>query len=337
MNTRGHATLLILATLTLPLRAAPPDNDAKRELPARLKQMLHWLPTDTETLIVANGPFEISKKPKGVNVPTFQQALELLSVGMTMQLHDGLLRTQLQGQKIQIAIEGSRRFRSPKTLGLMPYEGCQILRFDDSSDAALQKAFKSCLEKAHKVIRLQDNQVAVFTEKWENDDWSLFVTRPQRRLLVCATSRAYLEEVLVRMQRKKQKRALPKNLPEWQHVDVKARVWAVRDYRKEEAEKDPSSPLRPAAAANVPDPKAVGFVFWYNADEKIAKARYLSGAKNAVEIATSGWHVPTENLNPKIQGIQPGVVEISTSVAKVGVGHIFLFVLLGYLGHGVYI
>jgi hypothetical protein len=120
-------------------------------------------------------------------------------------------------------------------------------------------------------------------------------------------------------------------------VDVKARVWGVRHYRKESAEKDPSSPLRPQAPANVPDPAAVGFVFWYNADKDKAHARYLSGAKDAVKLVTKSWHLPEEHLTPDIRQVEAGVVEIVTSTSEQETGFSFLFVLMMYLGHGVFL
>src|SRR5262249_34996444 len=130
----------------------------------------------------------------------------------------------------------------------------------------------------------------------------------------------------------------PGELPEWKHVDVKARVWAVRHYDKVSAEKDPSSPLRAKAAANVPDAAAVGFVFWYCPDsDQVAHACYLSGAKDALKLAELSWNLPSEGLRPTIKQAAPGVVKIATSVSKKRIGEVFLLVLLAHLGHAVYL
>ena len=158
----------------------------------------------------------------------------------------------------------------------------------------------------------------------------------EARFLLCATDKGFLEEVLTRMKRENRDPALPDELPEWRHVDGEASVWAIRHYRKETAEQDPSSPLRDKAAANFPDQRAIGFVFWYDPKPgKVAKARYLSRAKNAVEVVAMGWHHPSEQLTPKIVEIQPGVVEISAAIDNDRVGQSFMFVPVGdILGTG---
>jgi hypothetical protein len=112
---------------------------------------------------------------------------------------------------------------------------------------------------------------------------------------MCATDKAYLESTLKRMNGKAERRAIPAHLPEWKHVDVKAKVWGIRHYRKEFAKSDPTSPLL-KEDANVSDPAATGFVFWYNpgADNRI-RARYLPEVKDAAKLMTKGWNHPSGN------------------------------------------
>ena len=50
--------------------------DTTPKLSPRLEQMLDWLPVDTETLIVANGPFQISRKASETSA--FQELLQSL-------------------------------------------------------------------------------------------------------------------------------------------------------------------------------------------------------------------------------------------------------------------
>jgi hypothetical protein len=331
MAIRFNAAFLVLLAGGVPC-AAFADTVAKPQLTPQVDELLHWLPVDTETLIVASGPFPLPNRAD--KNPKFLAVLQSIPVGLV----GDVVQSQLRGHKIQLAVGGSRRFKGPKGLGLMPYEGCQILRFDDSSDDALKAALQACLKKANEAIRLEETDVAVFKEKWEEDQWSLYVARPKQGVLLYATDKGFLKQVLERMKREQRDRAFPENLPEWRHVDAHASVWAIRHYRKETAERDPSSPLRDKAAANVPDAGATGFVFWYDAKAgKVAKARYLSSAKDAVGIVTRGWHHPSEQLTPKIIEIQPGVVEISASIDDDQIGQSFVFVLLGYLGHAVYL
>ena len=220
----------------------------------------------------------------------------------------------------------------------MPYQGCHIVQFEPTSYDTVRKAFQTCEAKAEEKFELAGEQVAVFTEKLEDDMWSFFVSQPRPGVLICATDQAFIAETLKRIGKRSESRALPKELPEWKHVDVKAPVWAVRHYSKVSAENDPSSPLRPKAAANVPDSAAVGFVFWYNPErDNVARARYLSGAKDAIKLVETRWNQPSEGLVPKINGSGQGSVEISMPVSEEETAGSFLFVLMGYLGHAVYL
>jgi len=299
------------------------------------EQSLNWLPEDTETVIVAQVPFEIPQ-PTSEQLK-FDEAITFLPFGPVLRLRDEMLYKELVGQKVLCAIEGSRRFTAPRHLGMMPYQGAHILQFDLAADGALQKAFRICQQKADKNIELAGERVAVFIEKHESDKWSFFVSRPQPGVLICATNQAFLEETLKRIGRNPDRRALPADLPEWKQVDINARVWAIRHYRKESAENDPSSPLRPKAAANVPDPGAIGLVFWYRPEiDKLIRVRYLSGAENALELITESWRHPTDGLTRDIKQIEPGVVEIAISVSDEITAPMFLMVFLGILGHGIY-
>lgn len=117
--------------------------------------------------------------------------------------------------------------------------------------------------------------------------------------------------------------------------DLKASVWAIRHYREESAANDPTSPFSGKAGVKGNDDDAVGFVFWYNPDvSKVAQVRYLSGAKNADEIATSGWTYSSPGRKPKIKTAVTGVVEITLELSKDNEG-MFVLALLLQLGHGI--
>jgi len=330
--------VLSLALLTLLTSSGMTPDVTSASLAPTLcwEQSLNWLPEDTETVIVAQVPFEIPE-PTSEQLK-FDEAIRFLPFGPVLSLQDEMLYKELVGQKVLCAIEGSRRFTAPRNLGMMPYQGAHILQFDLAADGALRKAFRICQEKADKNIELAGERVAVFTEKRESDKWSFFVSQPQPGVLICATNQAFLEETLKRIGRKPDRRALPADLPEWKHVDINASVWAIRHYRKESAENDPSSPLRPKAAANVPDPHAIGLVFGYRPEiDKLTRVRYLSGAENALELTNESWRHPQGGLTPDIKQIAPGVVEIAISVSDEITVPMFLMVFLGILGHGIYL
>lgn len=306
------------------------QKEADTVSPELVNEMLHWLPSDTETLTVARGPFQIPSKERKSSA--FEKMLELHSVGwFTEKLLDGTLRDS----EIEIAMAGRRHFQRCNGLGPMAYEGCHLLQFSETSQSTLEKAMDSCFRRAQEVINIGDLKVASFRKSTEGEVWTLFITHPQKNLLILATDRKYLETVIQGMTNKTQQRALPADLPEWQHVDLKSRFWAVRHFRPEQANGDPTSPLSQQRGYTTLDADAIGFAFCYNAETQIAKVRYLSSAKNAMEIVSSRWHNPPENLDPSILQVQTGVVEVTSKVAEDEVGVMFALVLLLCLGPGV--
>ncbi|HGY91907.1 MAG TPA: hypothetical protein ENK43_12120 [Planctomycetes bacterium] len=334
MNSPLRTVLLILAVMLMGWPATYGQKTATLKVSQRLDQVLRWLPTDCETLVVLNGPLKTPRKAP--QAPEFLVSAQLFFFfGIANLLPEGLLPKQPHGPKVVMAVDASRRFTAPKGLGMMEFEDCQILFFNASAHDAVETALKTWIEKSPKTIQIGDTKVAVFAEKGQNDQRPLLVARAQRGVLLCANNRKFLQQVLARMKRKNPDRAFPDSLPEWRHVDMEAPMWGMRHYRKGFADRDPSSPLGPQAGANVADPKAVGLVFSLEAKPEIAKVRYLSGAKDAVRIVRRGWNNPGEKLTPKIHEMKPGVIEITTPTQG-RTGTVFLLVLMGYLGHGIY-
>src|SRR5262245_15623594 len=336
MLTRHRALLLLLFTL---LASQGMSQAASRPATGGLpcwERQLDWLPEDTETLIVSQGPFDIpSLKTEQFK---FDEEIRFFASGGLPKLQDGTPFKELVGQKVLCAIQGSRRFTPPRNLGGTLYEGASILQFDLTADAAVRKAFDAFLVKAGKKIVLAGKQIAVFTEKYEADVWSFFIAQPEPGVLICATNRAYLEETLRRIARKPDKRAFPADLPEWKHVDLNAHVWAIRHYRKEFAKNDPTSPFRSDAVSKFPGPNAVGLVFWYYLEnDNRARMRYLLGAKNAVQLANRSLDHPNEIPKPEIKQVAPGIVEIAISVSDEEIASLFLLSIMASLGHALYI
>lgn len=300
-----------------------------------LEPILQWLPVDSETLIVANGPFEFPSPNR--DRPQFWESIRNLPCFLLGEIRRGDLAKQLQGKELLIAVEASRRFKSPAGLGMMPFEGCQILKFEDNAHDVVQAVIDAAFESSSRTVSIGGIKAAVITEKWESDQWTFWIAQPQRGVIVCATQQKFLEQLFERMQRQNVDRAFPDDLPEWKEIDVNSSVWGMRHYDKESAAHDPSSPLRPKSPANRPDAHAIGFVFSYDAKtpQRIT-ARYLTGAPDAVQIVQRGWHNPNEGLTPMIHEAQPGVVEITGVVDEKG-SPMFLFVLLCFLGHGIYV
>jgi hypothetical protein len=101
-----------------------------------LKTVLSWLPPDTETLQVANGPFWMSNfevggqddKDHEITVDELEKQFEGLTLGL-FNSAKGLLGKHLDGKKVLLALEGSRHFRPPAGLGELPFEGSGVAIF----------------------------------------------------------------------------------------------------------------------------------------------------------------------------------------------------------------
>ena len=96
---------------------------------------------------------------------------------------------------------------------------------------------------------------------------------------------------------------------------------------------------RTRAAANVPDAGAIGFVFWCDDKAgKIAKARYLSRAKDAFGIAGEGWDNPGYGLTPTIdESSTRRCGDLGLRRRTIEAAGYFMLMLQAYLGHGVYL
>ncbi|OGX34213.1 MAG: hypothetical protein A3I43_01405 [Omnitrophica WOR_2 bacterium RIFCSPLOWO2_02_FULL_50_19] len=324
--------ILFAIGLTLLLCAGCIDSSAQGVDPKLLDEFLWWFPSDTETLVVAQGPFEITEPLGEADVPLDAQ----LRVWLTAELG----RQQLFGRKILLAVEGSRHFRAPSGFGVMPYEGCNIILFEES----LGGLFESLKEHATRVKNIQEHVVIIFEEKREHDIWTIFLVQLRPNLLLCATDKAYLKELLSRIDHGANQRALPPNLPEWEYVDTGQQFWAIRHYDKTRAKFDPSSPLAKGKNhIDVADNKAVGLVFSFDPRRsKMAKVKHLSENENADKIVAAWWTPSSETgpfrkVKPSVGLLKPGVVQVEVDVTDPETATDFFFVLFGALGHGIYL
>jgi hypothetical protein len=259
-------------------------------------------------------------------------------------LEKSLLEKYLSGREVEIAVEGSRHFSPPSDLGGMPYEGCDIVVFADDV-ASLGDAFmKDSKNVAVKFEEVEGQRVAVFREKLEEDIWTTLVAFPRANVLVVATNRDYLRDVLARIGGAAGPRALPDELPEWKCVDTHAHCWGLRHYDKSQAILDPSSPFGGKKSANFPDDEAIGMVlnFVPTADGE-ATISYLSGAKDAISMVRERLFPPlsdpdsVKDMRIRFRELASGVIQVSCRLVHSEPTMYFFFVLLGVFGHAIYL
>jgi hypothetical protein len=321
------AALVALASLgqtAEPAKSAPPAQKSPAEL---LDQVLHWLPADTETIIVTN-TFTI-------NPPKNQEDADELAASDYHKAMELLRNKDLIGRKVLLAVEGSRCFRVPRASGVLPYQGCEISIVEESAAPALTSAVQSIVKTAKKTTEIAGKSVAVFEEKAGKHIWTFFLVQPKPQILLYATHRGYLQQVLEQMEKAPETRAMPPELPEWKIVDTASPVWAIRHYSKAAAAKDITSPLREGRAiANVRDTEAVGLAFSGDPAAKRATVWYLSRSKNLIAIASKNF--APEVLKPKVEQAQPGVARVTFVAETDNLWKAFVLVLRVRLGRGVW-
>lgn len=350
---KSSCTMAALLLCTLP---CPGQTTGKQPQPGSrrtaLREVLSWLPDDTETVIGANGPFRVpdfdglgSRNSRRPELPSAELEIRMHILPLSLfGFKNGGLREHLSGEAVVLALEGSRHFRPPASLGAMRYEGCEIVVFGTGiaidRDSFIRKAVKS----AARFEDMAGVRIAVFEESTEDDVWTTFVGFPRSNIVLIATDANYLRAVLSRMGGAAGPRALPETLPEWKYVNSRAPVWGLRHYQRSEAGLDPTSPFVEQAGANVPDDRAVGLAFWFEpAIRKTATVTYLSANKKARQVLQDYMSMAdAKSASPREFQIRlrqpaPDVVEGSVTLTLTEGLDRFLFGVLAMLGHAVYV
>jgi hypothetical protein len=320
-------SLLLLCILCFCCQTAISGN----QLPKTFEELIWLLPADTETMMVARGPITIT----AAEPSSFDDFLQRVLYGGVDSINKNRLSKQLSGQKLLFYVEGSRKFRSPKSLGLAPFEGCQIMTFGSDFASRREAIIQSLEKEAKSVIKIDEYKVAVYEEIDEKALWKFYIVSPKPDMLLMATDLTYLTETLKRLKVKSDKRALPDTLPEWKQVDTTAQFWAIRHYDKDNAALDPTSPLTgQRAAANAPDSLAIGIVAMYTPGSNFV-VRGLSENEDAIRIQKYFWTSGNEKSPPEIRLLPSKIVEISYPPNKQNTGTLFYFMVA--FGHAIYV
>ncbi|MGB2901341.1 MAG: hypothetical protein WBB89_18950 [Candidatus Acidiferrum sp.] len=317
---------------------------------ADFQRVLSWLPADTETLLVANGPFwmstfQVAENYKNYEVSTHE--LEKHFEGLTLALLNSknyVLEKHLEGKKVLLGVEGSRHFRTPAGLGELPYEGCAVAIFVDDLGSRRDAFMKDAALIALRMEEIEGQKVVEFQEQSESDIWTSFVAFPQNNVVLVATNRDFLQEMLVRMRGIGSGRAFPETLPEWQYVKTRAQFWGLRHFDRRQASVDPTSPFGGEKSANLPDEQAIGLTYEFDPNrEKKASLTYLSGQKNEIRkieerrFPSSSEPADTAALHIQYRELGSGVIQTTYDLDHSRPFGWFLFVFMGSLGHAIYV
>ena len=307
--------------------------------PLDVQQVLSWLPADAETLIVAKSFALPDTRDRKFSVEGMFQAMPLTPLG----LKNGSLLDYFRGQRVLVALDGSRRFRSPQGFGSMLFEGCTILVFAENLGDRADAFFSSSSVDAFKIEDVDGHKVSVFQEKRDADTWTTFIAFAKPNLLFVATNLDYLKEALSRMRGKSGPRALPETLPQWKYVNTGAQFWGLRHYDRVQGVGDPSSPFFAATGNMYPpwvDDEAVGLTFNFDpADGKRPTMVYTSGNPSVAKAERGPLSMGYEGNKFDImyRNLDANAIEASYNIRDTDADPTFFFMLLYFLGHGIFL
>jgi hypothetical protein len=329
-----RAVCTLAAVVSLTVAMSPQALGAAPQAPAkpatRAMDLLWWLPADTETVVVTQTP---ATPPNG---PLFE-VIKFAEVSFGDTTFPAGAKRKLRGVSVKASVEGSRHFRPPSGLGQMRYEGATIFVFDKPLGAHGSAVMSELKKSAEGVISIEGLEVAQMREKFENDVWTSYITIARPDILILATDRQYLAEVLRRRVKREGPRALPDTLPEWRWVNTDAPFWALRHYRRDHPDQDPSSPFVRDGAAGVFDAGAVGVAAHVAADGRATVVHYLSTSDNAEAVAQEMWRHPREGLDPAIGTPADDTIEMRFTARDSDQMSMFFFFLFAALGHAIYV
>jgi len=272
MNIKSIANALFLSFLTCSISSSQEQIASKdgrvpaSNLPTQLQEIMWWIPTDTETLIVDQKPTVYLSR--GADEPE-----QLTLIGMLESYYNLPLARRLGGKKIILQVDAGRRFRTPTHLGLMPCECVLITVFREniSDDFKLLSADSGWQNQT-----FMDKRILYFKKQIEDHVWEFSLSLPQPNIMVISTHRPYLEDLLKRVDKRVGGRAFPEYLPEWKYLDVTARTWGLRHFSNKNDRSDPTSPRSGLTGWRIEDSDGAGLVFYMSADSPETTIIYVT-------------------------------------------------------------
>jgi len=326
-------------------QGAPPTVDQE--------DLLWWLPADTESVVVARGPFpivaEVNQEDEKNDDKWFRKIASLADIRLALEQlplelsNEFDVATHLQGSIVGIAMQGSRHFRDPvRGTEVMDFEGCSIVVFKDKLGERGENFLRVMTKKATRTDFIAGTSIIVFHSKSEYAEWDYFLTIPRPNVLLAANNLSYLQEVLERMTQRKALRALPEELPEWRFLDPAVQFWGLRHFDRSQANLDATSPFSAKRTFGPGDEKAIGRLFVLDPiDPRTAVFTYSTGDEAAVRESVrigAEVHEPQEGVKyeVKLRSPKPGVLEHVYTLDRASTLDYFILGMEMALGRGMY-
>lgn len=316
------------AELSRALKAAAEDARNRSMATAGKEQadsLLAWLPADTETLVVAQQPFQIAMEDN-TKSPSALAMAQLFLLGLMDAAEKGKLLKDLVGRTVRLAALAARRFgEEPEHhqageqrggLGMIPYQGCGIYSFAEPlAQPILTRPPELTILGYHAWVSKGSQ-----SDQPDRDDYFVSMLKPDL-MLVC-NSRAFFQETVARVGQPPQRRALPADLPEWKLVDRSVPLWGITHYR--------NSMVVAILEPGRENLGAVGLTVEFGLADDMAMARMIAKADPWKKIVTS----PDFHGAAKSRETDGGIWELKIA-GKPDAAGVALLVLMGELGFAI--
>jgi hypothetical protein len=293
----------------------------------QINAALGWLPSDTETVVVAKEAFMLDFNSQRGSVPpgalrlTQSYTLTPVSSKATEEL-----TAKLEGQTLRFALFAARRFQNREPTGnaaphgLIAYQGCGI--YGLAKPLASQPFARPPDETPMGYI--------TWSAKPESDSRAdtVFISQPKPDLLVACNNRNFLFELLSRIDGPQSSRAFAQDGTELRLVDRSAPLWAIRRFLPGRAGLDPSYPSA-GGLMGIGDMDATALVFEAGAPKMAIRAQWISKSRmNPWQALTA---IPEVRGTAKVQVNREGLWQLA--VEQDGSASLYAaLALMGLLG-----
>jgi hypothetical protein len=301
-----------------------------RDAGQRVKEILAWLPADTESLWVNQEPFTI--KPEESVELLYGRPTQEYSVDRLMALNGGNWYRTLANRTVRLVVATARNIPENQLAipGVAPTEDVAYFYFFAGPIAPLPPdesvQGRPVWYATAKIDAGGPPQPGAKREQRDDENW---IALAQPDLLILSNRRTLLSEILLRIGGGTEPRALPADLPEWTQIDPSASFWGLRHYAPQSKPRREESGFETADLPR-PDGAAVGVTAQFDSAQQRLEVRYLSGAQLAQRRGFA------DNLHREFQVDQPeaGVWRLIADVQKRGPWPVHF--ALAMLGFGMY-
>jgi len=197
------------------------------------KSLVSLLPADTETLIVARGPFHYGMGQAQVNSSFEKFAIAGTTAGIGIEDLEKI-RNKVIEDEISWSITGIRAARTPNSYGMGAVPSINLTAFSDKNVTSATKILVILRDSCHAVESFDGVEILSFY--WPFNGMGChpvhYFCSPLDGVIINGTNISMVRESIQRLKVEPNDRALPEDLPEWKLVNSKSKSWWLRHCDK---------------------------------------------------------------------------------------------------------